>query len=94
MREPGGGQDIGNLSGNSGIGVGLIGVIEDGLIGGLPPEERRIIGALAMTQGDKEKAVALGKQFNWLNDSGEPKKNRERLEFEDKLSNLGLKAPW
>lgn len=48
----------------------------------------------AMTQGDKEKAVALGKQFNWLNDSGEPKKNRERLEFEDKLSNLGLKAPW
>lgn len=48
----------------------------------------------AMTQGDKEKAVALGKQFNWLNDAGEPKKNRERLEFEDKLSNLGLKAPW
>lgn len=48
----------------------------------------------AMTQGDNEKAKALGKSFGWLNDAGEPKKNRERLEFEDKLNNLGLKAPW
>ncbi len=48
----------------------------------------------AMTQGDKEKAISLGRSFNWLNDAGEPKKNRERLEFEDKLSNLGIKAPW
>lgn len=48
----------------------------------------------AMTQGDKDKAVALGKSFNWLNDAGEPKKNRERAEFEDKLEGLGLKAPW
>lgn len=48
----------------------------------------------AMTQGDSEKAIALGKSFNWLNDKGEPKKNRERAEFEDKLEGLGLKAPW
>ncbi len=48
----------------------------------------------AMTQGDNEKAIALGKSFNWLNDAGEPKKNRERAEFEDKLEGLGLKAPW
>ena len=48
----------------------------------------------AMTQGDKDKAVALGKSFNWLSDAGEPKKNRERAEFEDKLEGLGLKAPW
>jgi thymidylate synthase (FAD) len=49
----------------------------------------------AITHGDSGKAVELGKSFNWLNkDTGEPKKNRERLEFEDKLSNMGLKAPW
>ena len=48
----------------------------------------------AMTQGDNEKAIALGKSFNWLSDAGEPKKNRERAEFEDKLEGLGLKAPW
>ena len=49
----------------------------------------------AITQGNAGKAVVLGKSFNWLNkDTGEPKKNRERLEFEDKLSNMGLKAPW
>lgn len=48
----------------------------------------------AMTQGDNEKAVSLGRSFNWLDDTGKPKKNRERAEFEDKLSGLGLKAPW
>ncbi len=48
----------------------------------------------AMTQGDKQKVIELGKSFNWLNDKGEAKKNRERIEFEDKLATLGLKAPW
>jgi thymidylate synthase (FAD) len=49
----------------------------------------------ALTKGDKEQAIELGKSFNWLDKTtGEPKKNRERAEFEDKLSNLGIKAPW
>lgn len=48
----------------------------------------------AMTKGDTVKAIELGKSFGWLKENGEPKKNRERLEFEDKLDNLGLKAPW
>lgn len=48
----------------------------------------------AMTTGDTVKAIELGKSFGWLKENGEPKKNRERLEFEDKLDNLGLKAPW
>jgi thymidylate synthase (FAD) len=47
-----------------------------------------------MTKGDTVKAIELGKSFGWLKENGEPKKNRERLEFEDKLDNLGLKAPW
>ncbi|MBE2219517.1 MAG: FAD-dependent thymidylate synthase [Ignavibacteria bacterium] len=49
----------------------------------------------ALTKGDKEQAVELAKSFNWLDKTtGEPKKNRERAEFEDKLSGLGIKAPW
>lgn len=49
----------------------------------------------ALTKGDNEQAIELGKSFNWLDKTtGEPKKNRERAEFEDKLSGLGIKAPW
>ncbi|MBL8016207.1 MAG: FAD-dependent thymidylate synthase [Ignavibacteria bacterium] len=49
----------------------------------------------ALTKGDKEQAIELAKSFNWVDKStGEPKKNRERAEFEDKLSGLGIKAPW
>lgn len=48
----------------------------------------------AMTTNNPAKAIELGKEFGWLKETGEPKKNRERLEFEDKLNNLGLKAPW
>jgi thymidylate synthase (FAD) len=49
----------------------------------------------ALTKGDIEQAIELGKSFNWLDKStGAPKKNRERAEFEDKLSGLGIKAPW
>lgn len=49
----------------------------------------------ALTKGNKEQAIELAKSFNWLDKTtGEPKKNRERLEFEDKLSGLGLKTPW
>jgi thymidylate synthase (FAD) len=49
----------------------------------------------ALTKGDKEQAIELGKSFNWLDKTtGAPKKNRERAEFEDKLSGLGIKAPW
>lgn len=48
----------------------------------------------AITSGNKTEAIDLAKSFGWLKETGEPKKNRERLEFEDKLNNLGLKAPW
>jgi len=48
----------------------------------------------ALTGGDDPKAIVLAKSFGWLKDDGTPKKNRERAEFEDKLSGLGLKAPW
>lgn len=49
----------------------------------------------AITKGNIEQAIELAKSFNWLDKTtGEPKKNRERLEFEDKLSGLGLKTPW
>jgi thymidylate synthase (FAD) len=49
----------------------------------------------ALTKGDKEQAIELAKSFNWLDKTtGEPKKNRERAEFEDKLAGLGIKAPW
>jgi thymidylate synthase (FAD) len=48
----------------------------------------------AMTQGNSAKAIELAKSFGWVKESGELKRNRERTEFEDKLANLGLKAPW
>ncbi len=48
----------------------------------------------AMIQNKTAEAIEFGKKFNWLKEDGTPKKNRERAEFEDKLNNLGLKAPW
>lgn len=48
----------------------------------------------AMTQGNNPKAVELAKSFGWIKEDGSIKKNREREELEDKLNNLGLKAPW
>jgi hypothetical protein len=48
----------------------------------------------AMTQGSNAKAVELAKSFGWIKEDGSIKKNRERDEFEDKIANLGLKAPW
>lgn len=48
----------------------------------------------AMTQGNNAKAVELAKSFGWIKEDGSIKKNREREEMEDKLNNLGLKAPW
>ncbi|MCI0449241.1 MAG: FAD-dependent thymidylate synthase [Chlorobi bacterium] len=47
----------------------------------------------ALNQGSA-KAVELAKSYGWVKETGELKRNREREEFEDKLSGLGLKAPW
>lgn len=42
-----------------------------------------------------EKAIAVARSFGWLADAGaRPIKNRERDEFEAKLTRLGRKAPW
>lgn len=48
----------------------------------------------AIASGDNAKAVTLAKSFNWLNENGEPKKNREKDEFEGKMKKIGMKLPW
>lgn len=48
----------------------------------------------AIISGDNAKAVSLAKSFNWLNENGEPKKNRELEEFTEKMRKIGLKIPW
>jgi thymidylate synthase (FAD) len=54
--------------------------------------EKEILSEL--TRGNFPRAIELAISFGWLNDNGSPKSNRERLEFEDKLQILGIKAPW
>ncbi|PKL83760.1 MAG: thymidylate synthase (FAD) [Ignavibacteriae bacterium HGW-Ignavibacteriae-3] len=45
--------------------------------------------------GDAAGAKKLAEEFGWLNEiNGKLSRNRERLEFEDKLETLGLKKPW
>jgi thymidylate synthase (FAD) len=50
----------------------------------------------AMSSGDRDAALRLAEGEGWLprNDRGELKSNLERWEFEEKLSALGLTAPW
>src|SRR4030095_5318504 len=48
----------------------------------------------AIVQGNNAKAIELARSFGWIKEDGSMKKNREREEMEDKLNNLGLKAPW
>lgn len=47
-----------------------------------------------INKGNKDEAIKLAVKHGWLREDGSPKKNRERAEFEEKLYNLGLKAPW
>ena len=55
--------------------------------------ELRILSALY--QGDKEKALALAKEFGWITyKDGKLTANIERLEFEQKLKALNISIPW
>lgn len=49
----------------------------------------------ALYQGEKEQAIQLAADFGWLTyKEGKLTSNIERLEFEQKLKALGIKAPW
>ncbi len=56
--------------------------------------EAAIIAAIA--SGSAPAAMQRAEDEGWLprNDQGQLKTNLERAEFEEKLSTLGLKAPW
>jgi thymidylate synthase (FAD) len=47
-----------------------------------------------LVSGDQRAALDVAKESGWLSDAGEPKQNRERIEFEAKASRLGLHLPW
>ncbi len=48
-----------------------------------------------IVNGNKEEAVLLADNFGWLNRlEGKLSKNRERIEFEEKLIKLGFQKPW
>ncbi len=50
----------------------------------------------AINSGDSEKVQQLAIDFGWLPKSADeqPKRNRERLEFEQKLTLLNMEIPW
>jgi|SRR5688572_10383631 len=55
--------------------------------------ERRIL--VSLIRGDRDRATELATDAGWLNAEGTAiKRNRERVEFEAKLLELGLTAPW
>lgn len=43
---------------------------------------------------NKEKALSFAKEFGFISEIGELKRNRERDEFENKLELLNLEIPW
>ncbi|NIW78534.1 MAG: FAD-dependent thymidylate synthase [Calditrichae bacterium] len=50
----------------------------------------------ALNSGNTIQAMELAEKFGWLShrEDGTLKRNRERIEFEEKLKNLNLKVPW
>jgi thymidylate synthase (FAD) len=44
--------------------------------------------------GDKNKAIETAKGFGFIKPDGELKRNREREEFETKLTSLNIEVPW
>lgn len=54
--------------------------------------ENQLIALLIQTQTDE--AIELAQQLGWLGDDKQPKKNRERIEFEAKIKSWGLQLPW
>ena len=48
-----------------------------------------------LVTGNKQAALKLAEEFGWLNKINDKlSKNRERIEFEEKLETLGLLKPW
>ena len=45
-------------------------------------------------KGSVEGPVNLAMSFGWIKDDGSIKRNREREEFEAKLTKLNIKVPW
>jgi thymidylate synthase (FAD) len=55
--------------------------------------EAEIISAIS--EGNKQKAIQLAKDFGWLSTKeGVLKRNRERSEMEEKLKKLSIPIPW
>ena len=48
----------------------------------------------AIVEKDATKAKTLAMQYGFLTEEGLPRKSRERGEFEEKIRQLGLAAPW
>lgn len=50
----------------------------------------------ALNAGDEKQAMELAEKFGWLSrrEDGSLKRNRERIEFEEKLGNMNMKIPW
>ncbi len=49
----------------------------------------------ALINGDNQKAIEIAKDINWLEYNEEQlKSNIERIEFENKLNEMGVKIPW
>jgi len=45
--------------------------------------------------GKKEDAINIANSFGWINtEDGKLVRNRERIEFEEKLETLGILKPW
>lgn len=49
----------------------------------------------ALLNGDNQKAIEIAKDINWLEyNENQLKSNIERMEFENKLKEIGVKIPW
>jgi thymidylate synthase (FAD) len=61
---------------------------------GLSRLEMEVLGAIA--SGNADAAQKAAESFGWLsrNAEGRLRRNRERAEFEAKLEQMGLQAPW
>lgn len=61
---------------------------------GLTRLENEVLGQL--TRGNHDGAMSVAAGFGWLDrrEDGALKRNRERIEFEDKAEGLGLTVPW
>ncbi len=59
MRKTGSGEDVRQHCGDPRVGIGLRGVVDPCLIGGLSAKERGGVGILLMTQHDESQIVKL-----------------------------------